>query len=439
MKFNRRTVLRGLMGGGVVSVGLPVFDCFLNGNGTAWADTGQALPPVFGTWFQHLGLNPGMWEPKTTGPGYENNIQLKLLDPYRERINIYSGMKYFIEGRPLQTHTTTAQIATTGAIPFGTDGGPSVDAKIAEQISARKRFRSLEVNLSGSRKSYSQRSGTSLNPSEGSPAALYKRVFGPEFKDPNAATFEPDPLAMARQSVLSNVSEHLNQVRRELGAADKARLDEYLTSIRQIEQQLVIELEKPAPLPACHVPGEMHEATPGTVLEDAAANAQLFARMLGYAAACGQTQVFNVMVDSMNLRKAGSAYTWHMATHEESVDEALGYQKDVFEFNTWANQVFLNFIASLDAVKEGPGTLLDRTLILWQTDHGDARVHSLEKMPILTVGSGGGRIKTGIHVAAPGDPVTRVSLTVMQALGVPLNQWGERGNNTSRTITEVVA
>ena len=76
------------------------------------AATGVALPPVFGTWFQHLGLNPGMWEPKTIGPGYEHNIQLKTLDAYRSKTNIYSGLKYFIEGRPLQTHTTSSLIAT---------------------------------------------------------------------------------------------------------------------------------------------------------------------------------------------------------------------------------------------------------------------------------------------------------------------------------------
>lgn len=71
----RRTVLRGMLGGTTVGVGLPVLECFLNTNGTAFADTGAALPPVFGTWFQHLGLNPGMWEPATLGPNYENNIQ----------------------------------------------------------------------------------------------------------------------------------------------------------------------------------------------------------------------------------------------------------------------------------------------------------------------------------------------------------------------------
>lgn len=439
MKANRRTVLRGLMGGAVTTVGLPALDCFLNTNGTAWADTGKALPPVFGTWFQHLGFNPGMWEPKKVGTGYENNVQLKVLDDYRDRLNIYSGLKYFIEGRPLQTHTTGSQIATLGMIPFANEAGPSIDSRIADVIGQRRRFRSLEVNLSGVRQSYSQRNGTSINPSEGSPLALYTRIFGPEFKDPNAGNFEPDPMAMARKSVLSTVTEDLRDVRAELGAADRARLEEYLTSIRQIEQQLTIELEKPAPLPACRLPDKQQEATPGTVLEDAAVNCRIFANLLGHAAACGQTQVFNVMMGTMNMRRAGTSYTWHTATHEESVDEKLGYQKDVFEFNKWANLQFLEFIKSLDAVKEGPGTLLDRSLILWQTDHSDARVHGLEKVPVMTMGSGGGRIKTGIHVAAPGDPVTRVGLTCMQALGVPIQTWGERGNATSRMISEVMA
>jgi hypothetical protein len=439
MKANRRTVLRGLMGGAVTSVGLPVLDCFLNTNGTAWANTGKALPPVFGTWFQHLGFNPGMWEPKKVGTGYENNIQLKVLDGYRERLNIYSGLKYFIEGRPLQTHTTGSQIATLGMIPFANEAGASIDSRIADVIGQRRRFRSLEVNLSGVRQSYSQRNGTSINPSEASPLALYTRIFGPEFKNPNAETFEPDPMAMARKSVLSTVTEHLRDVRAELGVADRARLEEYLTSIRQIEQQLTIELEKPAPLPACRLPDKEQEATPGTVLEDAAVNCKIFAGLLGHAAACGQSQVFNVMMGTMNMRRAGTSYTWHTATHEESVDEKLGYQKDVFEFNKWANLQFLEFIKTLDAVKEGPGTLLDRSLILWQTDHSDARVHGLEKVPVMTVGSGGGRIKTGIHVAAPGDPVTRVGLTCMQALGVPIQTWGERGNATSRMISEVMA
>ena len=123
-----------MLGGSAITVGLPLLDCFLNTNGDALAATGAPLPPIFGTWFQHLGLNPGMWEPEIVGPNYKNNIQLEDLNPFRDRLNIYSGLKYFIEGKPLQTHTTSSQIATTGEIPFGTKGGPSIDSSIASVI-----------------------------------------------------------------------------------------------------------------------------------------------------------------------------------------------------------------------------------------------------------------------------------------------------------------
>src|SRR5690606_31574169 len=133
-----------------------------------------------------------------------------------------------------------------------------------------------------------------------------------------------------------------------------------------------IELEKPAPLEACKVPGSPEEATPGSILTDAEINNRLFAGLLAYAVACGQTRVFNVIVGSLNLRKPGSALNWHMATHEESVDEKLGYQREVFAFNSWANKSFSEFLSTMEGVKEGPGSVLDRMLILWQTDHSDA-------------------------------------------------------------------
>src|SRR6202012_409543 len=151
---------------------------------TALAATGQALPSVFGHWFQALGFNPGMWVPKKIGAGYENNVPLKLFDPPRDKINIFSGMKYFLDGRPHESHTSSVQICTTGAVFDSSPIGPSLDSKIADVIGKRTRFRSLEVSLDGSRQSWSRRSGTSVNPSEGSPVALYKRIFGPEFRDP---------------------------------------------------------------------------------------------------------------------------------------------------------------------------------------------------------------------------------------------------------------
>ncbi len=436
-KLNRRTVLRGSMGGAVITVGLPLLDCFLNGNGTALAATGKALPTCFGHWYQSLGLNPGMWIPEKIGANYENNVQLKLFDPFRERMNIFSGMKYFLDGRPHETHTSTVQIATMGAVIDSGEIGPSLDSKIADVIGKDTRFRSLEVSVEGSRKSWSRRSGTSVNPSEPSPVALYKRLFGPEFRDPNAAEFTPDPMLMARRSVLSVITDQRHDIMRQVGAADRARMEEYFTSIREIEHRLELGLQKPEPMPTCQVPAPPEELEPSTVIDNVVHNGKLFAQLLAYALACDQTRVFNV-ASSGSWREAGTTYTWHTATHEEAIDQGVGRQKKVFWYLTIANKVFAEFLRALDGVREGPGTLLDRTLVLWQTDHEDARTHSIENIPIMTVGGAGGLMTTGIHVSAPGDPCTRVGLTVQQAFGVPIRTWGDRSNETTRTITEVM-
>src|SRR4051812_11084694 len=434
--LTRRTVLRGTFQGAAVSVALPLLDCFLNGNGTALAATGAPLPVRFGSWFQALGLNPGMWVPDKVGPGYANNTQLKVLDPFRDRTNIFSGLRYFLDGRPHETHTSSVQIATTGI--YGA-GGPSFDSNIADVIGKRTRFRSLEIGFSGRGQSLSRRSATVINPSEPSPVALYQRIFGPEFHDPNAADFKPDPMVMARQSVLSSVSDRRQDLERQLGAADRVRIDEYFTGLREIEQNLALELERPSPLPACTVPGAQDEAKPGSIVEDITKNSKLFAGLLAHAMACDQTRVFNINVGTVGVRHAGSTFTWHTATHEESVDEKLGYQKEVFGFLTWANQTFVDFLKIIDSMKEGPASVLDRTLVLWQTDHGDARTHSLENVPLITVGTAGGRCKGGMHIVSAGDPYTRVGLTVQQAFGVPMNTWGDRSNKTTKTFTEILA
>ena len=443
----RRTVLRGVMGGATISVGLPFLDCFLNENGTALASTGAPLPVTFGTWLQSMGLNPGRWVPEKTGPGFENNIELKVFDPYRDRMNIFSGMRYYLDGRPHVTHVAGPQIASTGGLYAAGQGdndsrgesGPSVDAVIADQIGRRTRFRSLEMCFTGSPKTWSRRSGSVINTSEGSPAALYARVFGSGFRDPNVGDFTLDPAVMARRSVLSLVGEQRKDFVKPLGAADRARMDEYFTALRQVEQRLTLELEEPAPIPACVRASDVKESPPSPMVENAERNAKLFAGLIAHAIACDQTRIFNVCVDSEDMHKSGSSMTWHMLSHEEPIDPELGYQKGTTWFINWANAVFVEFLDTLDGMKEGPGTLLDRMAILWQTDHSDARSHSLDNTPVITVGNASGRLKTGMHISMPGDPVTRVSLTVQQALGVPVYTWGERSNETSKTITEILA
>jgi hypothetical protein len=431
MSFNRRTILRGMLGGTAVSVALPFLE--------AQAESGAPLPPVFISWFQSLGLNPGRWKPAKTGSAYENNVELKVLDPFKRRVNVISGMKYFMDGRPLETHTSGNYIATMGYLPMGGPGGATIDTTIGETIGARTRFRSLEVSMGGGRQSWSKRAGGVTNPSDPSPSSLYARLFGPDFKDPNAAEFVPETQAMARLSVLSAIGDERKAFIGRVGAADRARIDEYFTAVRQIEQQLDLSLQKPTPLPACRVAEKVDDAGPSPNVTGVEANAKLFSQLMAHAVACDQTRILNVNFNSMGMHRPGAVREWHNLTHEEPLDPKLGYQPETTWFIEFGMARFADFIRELDLYKEGSGSVLDRVLMIWQTDHGYARTHSMDDIPVLTVGSGGGRINTGIHVSAPGEPTTRIGLTVQQALGVATNSWGKMSNQTSRPFTELLA
>ena len=441
-QFNRRRVLRGFLGGAAVSVGLPFLDCFLNSNGTALAD-GSALPTAFATWFWGCGLNPGQWEPKQVGKYTDLGQELVPLQALKSKLNVYSGMKAFVDGKPFMTHFTGAQGFLGGTVPRSRETvAPSIDTLIADAIGGRTRFRSIEVACEGiPTHSQSSRGGNLQNPAEISPVALYSRIFGPSFKDPNAAEFIPDPAVMTRRSALSVVTEERQALAKSLGAADKLRLDEYFSNLRLLEQQLDLELEKPAPMQACTVPGAVEEARPSTEIETASVNHGLFTQLLTHALACGQTRVVNVVFgDALStLRKAGGVQTHHEFTHEEPVDQKLGYQPEVSWFGKEIMRNLAIFASSLEATREGDRTLLDRMLVMTGTDHGYAKIHSVENLPSLTIGGANGKVKTGIHVAAQGDTISRVGLTVQQAFGLPINSWGTDSMQTSKTITEVVA
>jgi hypothetical protein len=435
---SRRGVLRGALRGAAVAVALPFLDCFLDANGTALA-TGAPLPTRFGTWFWGCGLTPGRWEPKTAGPNYQMPPEFDMLAPYRDQISIFTGFKTFLDGNGLVPHVSGQRGILTGST--GKEPDPSLDVLIADSIGANTRFRSLEVSAMGNpNNTVSRRSSSIINAAEGSPAALYARLFGPEFRDPNAADFTPDPRVMAEKSVLSAIKEPRQSLARQLGAADRARLDEYFTSLRQIEQQIDIQLTKPEPLAACSVPAKPAEQPGSTVVDVAAANHKLFAQLLAHAIACDQTRVINISFTdgASSLRKSGEPTTQHIHTHEDPIDAALGYQPGAAWFE---NQIMLSFatlLETLAGMKEGDGALLDHTVIMALSECGYAKQHTLEGIPILLAGGkGSGRIRTGVHVAGDGEPGTRVGLTVQQCLGLSVNAWGVGSMRTARPLTEL--
>lgn len=441
MNATRRNVLRGMMGGAAVSVGLPFLDCFLNTNGTALAATGAPLPVAFGTFFWGCGLNPGRWEPKTIGKGYDMNIETAALQPFRDRMNVISGMKVFLDGKGARPHFTGEMAILTGDVPREQPNYASLDSIVADTIGTRTRFRSLEVTGTGKpTDSLSRRSASVSNPAEISPAALYTRVFGPDFTDPNSADFKPDPRVMVRRSVLSGVTDQRAALLKQVGASDRQRLDEYFTAVRQLEQQLDLQLQKPAPLAACTNPGQPVDAEIGTEIDHVVANHKLFAQILAHAVACDQTHVTNVVFGEATspLRKAGTAMTHHIYTHEEPMDPKLGYQPNATYFMGRIVETLAFYLQTLDSIKEGDGTLLDRSLILAHSETGFAKIHALENIPMFLAGGAGGKIKTGMHINMEGEPVTRVGLTVQQSLGIPVDSWGTMSLNTSKPVSEIM-
>jgi hypothetical protein len=429
------------MGGAAISVGLPFLDCFLNTNGTALAD-GTSLPVCFGTWFWALGFNPGFWEPQTVGAKYEFGEQLKLLTPFRDKISIFSGFKAYLDGKPVEPHISGPKVITQGGAPRGGEILPTIDQQIADVIGSRTRFRSLETSANGNAGiSQSRRAGSGPNPAETSPVALYMRVFGPEFKDPNAADFTPDPATVLRKSALSMVSEERQAFLKQIGASDRGRLDEYFTSLRELEKKLDIELQKPEPLKACTTPDKPAEISADDMVDNTTNVNKLHSQVLAHALACGQTRVINMYLCNgvAGTRRPGAAMTFHIYTHEEQIDPKLGYQPNVAWFQDRSMQMWLDTLTAMNSIKEGDGTLLDRMALMAYTDHGYAKIHGLENIPVMVAGNAAGRLKSGIHVQAKSDPLSRIGLTLQQVLGVPVSQWGLDSNQTTKTITEIAA
>jgi len=443
MKFDRRTALRGMLGGSAVGIALPFLDCFLDTNGTALAATGAPLPIRFGTWFWGCGLTPGRWIPQQTGAGYDMPPELKPLEAFKDRLSIFSGFKANTDGKGAVPHYTGSMSILTGSAPKGEGmvDAATFDTIVADTIGTQTRFRSLEVTATGNpRDSNSRRSSAVINASEPSPLAFYQRLFGPEFKDPNAADFKPDPRVMVRRSALSAIKDQRDALLGEVGAADRVRLDEYFTSIRQLEQQLDIQLQKPAPLEACTVPGQPGATKVGTQIDDVIANHRLMAGLMAQALACNQTQVFNVMFGdaTSSLRKAGSTITHHQLTHEEPIDEKSGSQPEATYFVERIVEGFQTMLTAMDGVREGDGTLLDHMLLFAHSECSFAKVHSLESIPMFVAGRANGKVKAGLHIDGNGDPVTRVGLTVQQVLGVPVSSWGAGSMQTSKSVTEIM-
>jgi len=441
-KLNRRTVLRGILGGASIGVALPFLDVFLDNNGTAFAGTTQRLPVRFGTWIWGCGFVPERWVPTATGSDYALSPDLEPLAPYKSKLAIFSGYDVKLDGVPNKPHITGCLGLRTGIpVPNETVRAPTLDVIIGDTISKGTRFSSIEVSTSGIERSYSYRAAGSPNPSEVSPLALYQRIFGEGFQDPNAATFTPDPNTMVRKSVLSAVAEDRQRLMRTVGADDRRRLDEYFSSIRHLEDQLALQLQPPARVENFTKPAPPADTAVDSMIDNVMVTHRLMAGLLAKALQCNQTKVINVLLSdtTSNLRRKGSTTTHHTLTHEEPVNTTLGYQEQVGWFARQSMVAWREFLDAMAGIPEGDGTLLDNCVFFAHSDCSIAKAHAVEGIPMMVAGGGGGRIRTGFHLAGRADPATRVGLTLQQAMGLQVERWGVQSMETNRTITELMA
>jgi hypothetical protein len=443
LKLNRRTVLRGALGGVSIGFALPALEAMFNGNGTALAD-GAAIPTRLGIFFWGDGVKPDRWVPTTTGAGWTPSPSLTPLATagVSDYVNVVSGM---VEKASIERghHSGTVGILSGGPLVVQPAGGapyrstfsiPSIDQVAAKIIGTTSRFKSLEVgiskrvdNVEGTTLQYLSHSGPdSPNPPEYDPAALFNRIFGTGFTPPGGAAPPVTDMTRAyRKSVLDAVLGDLASLRSKVGAVDKLRLDKHADNVRTLENRLVAGSPTTAAA-ACKLP-----TNPGSFMdqngqEQIAAKTAAMSELLAMALACDQTRVFSMMftgsVAGTIFSEANVNGGHHQLTHDEPGDQPMVQASTVYTM-----KMFGVLLSALKAIPEGAGNLLDSCAILATTDTSDGRLHNLSDYPILVAGKAGGFLKyPGIHYRSPsGDENTSVVLlSLLRAVGTNLNQVG---------------
>jgi uncharacterized protein DUF1552 len=445
-RLGRRDVLRGLLAGATVTVGLPIFECLLDDNGNAFA-AGDALPTRFGLWFFGNGVRLDSWLP-TEGPDWQPPAdgELEPLVPLKDYVSVVSGLSVLTPRHP--HHSGMATICTGGPhlkiddvrdTIVSTFKYPSVDQIAANYFMETDPtpYRSLEAAITrfrgtdeGTTFQYLSHNGsvggeTNVNPSEESPHAFFDRLF-------NQGTAEP-LVRKARASVLDAVGDQIGGLQKKLGVKDKQRLEQHLSSIRDLEQRLN------APLAECTQPSDPVMGASDDVdgHEQIFEKNQLMSDLMALAIACGLTRSFSIMFSTCGsgavMWPVGMTDGQHYTNHTEAAPYTLQYRA-VREVTMPCLAYFLD---RLRQTPEGDGNLLDHCAIQVCTEHAEGWTHSQDDMVVLVCGKGGGRLRGNHHFRGSGGNSTRPLLTALRGAGLPLTEFGYEAGFTNAPITEL--
>jgi hypothetical protein len=419
--LSRRSLLRGVLGGAIVSIGLPPLEYFFNQSGNAYA-CGGVIPKRFGIFYWGNGMRPERWVCTGDGTEWELSEELASLINVKSRLTVVSGMAVKLPN--LVPHTSGAGGLLSGA-PITDDQAsftaPSIDQLIAAEIGSDTLYRSLQTTATGA-SGHSWNGPYSQNPPENDPYSFFERIFGSGFHLPGDSA-AIDPTLALRQSVLDAVLEDANRLKNQVGANDKIRLDAHLEGIRELEQRLAKLQEDPPQLDACGV-----TEAPLTEYPDEDGRPQISARsramcdLLVMAMACDQTRVIG---HYLNDQVADTLFPGASAGHHDLTHNESGDQPEVHSITTQIIEEYAYLLEKMQAVQEGEETLLDNACILGCSEVSLGQTHSLEDLPILLGGSACGKLKTDIHYRSyTSENASKVCLSLIRAFDIVQASFG---------------
>ena len=439
--LNRRTFLRGA--GALVS--LPLLEKMSLSRAAAAAQGAEAASPVRLAWvFFPNGTIPEKWQPKTEGKDWEITPSLEPLAPHKQDFSIYTGLAQHNArslGDGAGDHARSAAAFLTGAHPVKTDGanifvGKSADQVAADRLGQRTLLPSLELgtepgrNAGGCDSGYScaysnnisWRSPTQPMAKEINPRLAFERLFGN-----GAGRHERKKRMFYRQSILDMVAADASELKKSLGQTDRRKLDEYFTSVRDIERRIERLREAPrGKVPDFTVPEEIPEETREHI--------RLMFDLMVLAFQSDTTRISTFM-----LANEGSNRTYpvvgvndghHGLSHHQNDEEKV---KKIAKIDKFFAGEYAYFLKRLKETPDGEKTLLDNSLILYGCAIGSGNRHNHDKLPILMAGKGGGQVRTGEHVRFKEEtPLNNLFLTMLDVAGADVKELGDSTGTISR-------
>jgi hypothetical protein len=417
--MSRRSFLRGA---GII-LSLPLLEAMVPAFGASAASVesiADGKPRRILAVCNNLGLLPDQFFPKDSGRDYTLSPYLEILREYRDQMTVFSGVSHpdVDGGHPADNCFLTAA-------PHPGRGGfrntISLDQFIAERIGHLTRFPSLNlgVNVEQGQRSLSWTSSGVLIPCEEKASDVFRRLFIQGSPDEMAEQIHRLELG---QSILDAVADQAKSLQRGVGARDRDRLDQYFTSVRELEKRMAMSKEwEHKPKPHVTAPIPLDPASPREYME----KVKLMYDMARLAFETDSTRAVALLLDSVNspaIEIEGVKITdgYHNLSHHGRSETKLSQLKAIDE---WHMRLLANLFSELKAVREDDDTLLDRTMILYGTNLGNANTHVTTNLPTIFAGGG---FRHGQHLAFDQDhnyPLPNLFVSMVRRMGLDVDKF----------------